>query len=194
MYLFNDSKAHFRWLILHDEFFTKNLVTTFGYIKDKELLKWVIRKIRLANNSDVNKFEEYGRLLWHKTCKGKFVFHYETLEAMKSEINPATLSYIDDLLEYVYYLDKEKTGELNYKQKAFIIAHIFNFILEMSQQQEYSRCLYKVGGYYEESTSAERQSIDKEFKVNNYYNLKNFRTFWEEAKGAGDGVARPGEY
>jgi len=194
MYLFNDSRAHFRWLIINDEFFMKNLVTTFGYTKDKELLKWVLQKNRLVNNSDTNNFEDYGKILWHKTCNEKFVFHHETLEEIKSEISPATPNYIDDLLEYVYYLDKEKTGELNYKQKAFIIAHIFNFILEMSQQQQYSRCLYKVGGYYEESTSAERQSLDKEFKDNNYYNLKNFRTLWEEAKEAGDGVARPGEY
>ena len=191
MYLFNDSKAHGLWLRAHDENFMKNLVTTFGYTKDKVLLQWVIEKNRFKTESGITNGEDYGKILWHKTCDGKFVFHKETIEVMEREFIENRQNYIDDLFDYLMYIDNdENKSSLSYKEKAVIIAYVFNFALELEELKKQGDFLYKVGGYYEFS-GASGKKLDKEFQSNNYYNLPNFKTRWEEAKKEGDGINPP---
>ena len=191
MYLFNDSKAHGLWLRTHDEYFMKSLVTTFGYTKDKLLLQWVIEKNRFKNESRITNGEEYEKILWHKTCDGKLIFHKEVMEVMAKEFDKDSPNYVDDLFNYINYLDNEKPSTpLTFKEKAIVLANIFNITLEIDKVDLNNNFLYKVGGYYEYS-GADGKKLDQEFKLNNYYGLPNFKTRWEEAKKEGDGINVP---
>ena len=125
MYLFNDSKAHGLWLRAHDENFMKSLVTVFGYTKDKVLLQWVIEKNRFKTESDISNGEDYGKILWHKTCDGKLIFHKEVIDVMVKDFDKEHQSYVDDLFDYVGYLEVEKNSTpLTFKEKAIILANI----------------------------------------------------------------------
>ena len=191
MYLFNDSKAHGLWLRAHDENFMKNLVTTFGYTKDKVLLQWVIEKNRFKTESRISNGEDYGRILWHKTCDGKLVFHKEVIDVMVKDFDKEHQSYVDDLFGYLIYLEYEKaTTALTFKEKAIILANIFDIVLEIEQIEKNGYYLRQVGDYYENNVGT--KDLDEEFKSNNYYGLPNFKTRWEEAKKEGDGMTKYG--
>lgn len=79
MYLFNDNKAQYKWLILNDQHFMENLVKTFGYTQDTDLLKWVIEK----TNFDKNNPTDFGKLFWTKDCDGTARLHTNTFKVLQ---------------------------------------------------------------------------------------------------------------
>jgi len=76
-YLFNDSKADFAWLKFNDKIFLENLVKTFGYVKDKDLLAFV-----LENN--YKKQEELEKIIWNQKCGGEIVVNKEVFDLAKN--------------------------------------------------------------------------------------------------------------
>ncbi|EJL62013.1 hypothetical protein [Flavobacterium sp. CF136] len=190
-YIFNDNKASLVWLKFNDKEFLESLVKIFGYVQDKDLLKWVVENNRFKTKSGITNGEEYGQLIWHRTCDGKFVFHKETIEIMQKEMKPSNGNYMDDLLDYIRYLEEEKT--LKFEEKMIIVANVLNLSSILAQDNSYERYRYSMGSYYKFSDVETKVSIDNEFKKNNYYGLTNLKTFWEEAKVDGDGISYPGQ-
>ncbi|MEP7094770.1 MAG: hypothetical protein ABI793_11990 [Flavobacterium sp.] len=190
-YIFNDNKASLVWLKFNDKEFLESLVKTFGYVEDKDLLKWVVENNRFKTKSGITNGEEYGKLIWHKTCDGNFVFHKETIEIMKKEMKSSNGNYMDDLLDYIKYLEEEKS--LKFEERMIIVANVLNLSSVLAQDSNYEKYRYSMGSYYKFSDAQSKISIDNEFKKNNYYGLPNMRAFWEEAKVDGDGVSYPGQ-
>jgi hypothetical protein len=185
MYLFNDSKAHFRWLVLNDQYFMRSLVTTFGYYDDKELNKWVADNTEFTNKN----IEEVTKVLYNKKCDGKIVVNYPLLKIIADDKEKASKIYDFFSLDYFYWLQDDKNNlELTFSQKAEIIARIHSFIY--SNKEEYRTYEY-MGSFAENCDSDNKYS--KEFEKHNYYNIPNFKKQWQEAKEEGDGIARPGE-
>lgn len=190
-YIFNDNKASLVWLKFNDKEFLESLVKIFGYVQDKDLLKWVVENNRFKTKSGITNGEEYGQLIWHRTCDGKFVFHKETIEIMQKEMKPSNGNYMDDLLDYIRYLEEEKS--LKFEEKMIIVANVLNLSSILAQDNNYERYRYSMGSYYKFSDVETKVSVDNEFKKNNYYGLTNLKTFWEEAKVDGDGISYPGQ-
>lgn len=104
MYLFNDSKVHFEWLILNDEYFMRSLVTTFGNYDDKELNKWV------ADNTDFkkDKIREISKVIYNQKCDDKIKVNYPLLEIIAEYLEKADEMY--SFFRYDYFnllLDKK---------------------------------------------------------------------------------------
>lgn len=185
MYLFNDSRAHYKWLIAHDEIFLESLVTTFGYYDDKELVKWVVDKIEFTNQN----IDEVNKIIYNKKCDGKIVFDQQLLNILVEDEVKATQFY--EFIRY-YYIDwllsHKNNTELTFSQKAEIIARIHSFIY--SHAKEY-RTVDFMGKFAEYNDSDNKYS--KEFKLKNYYNIPEFEKQWKQAKIDGDGISLPGE-
>jgi len=188
-YIFNNSQASLVWLKFNDKEFLESLIKTFGYVKDKDLLKWVVENNRFKTKSGDTNGEEYGQLLWHKTCDGKFIFHKETIEIMKEGMKVSDGNYMDDLLDYIRYLEEDQT--LEFEEKMVIVANVLNLSSVLAQDNSYEKYRYSMGSYYK--FSDDKSKIDNEFKKNNYYGLPKMNTFWEEAKEEGDGNSYPGQ-
>jgi hypothetical protein len=186
MYLFNDSRAHFKWLILNDEIFMRSLVTTFSYYDDKELVKWVVDKTEFTNQN----IDEVNRIIYNKKCDGKVVFDQQLLTILTEDTTKEVQFY--ELIKYNNYTDwllsdKSKT-ELTFSQKAEIIARIHSFIY--SHAKDY-RTVDFMGKFAEYNDSDNKYS--KEFKLKNYYNIPEFEKQWKQAKIDGDGISLSGE-
>ncbi|CAM3889018.1 MULTISPECIES: hypothetical protein [Flavobacterium] len=185
MYLFNDSKAHFEWLILNDKYFMRSLVTTFGNYDDKELNKWV------ADNTDFkkDKIREISKVIYNQKCDDKIKVNYPLLEIIAEDLEKADEMY--SFFRYDYFnmlLDKKNNLELTFSQKAEILARLHSFIF--SNMKDYSE--YKSMGEFAENYDNDN-AYSKEFKAKNYYNIPDFEKQWKEAKQEGDGVPLPGE-
>nr|WP_315222342.1 hypothetical protein [uncultured Flavobacterium sp.] len=100
MYLFNDSRAHLKWLILNDEYFMQSLVTSFGYYEDKELLKWVVENTKFDRNNP----NELDKIFWNKKCDGTAKLNLEIFPILKEIIKPGDANYFEALKMYVMYL------------------------------------------------------------------------------------------
>ncbi|OXA70513.1 hypothetical protein B0A56_14245, partial [Flavobacterium columnare NBRC 100251 = ATCC 23463] len=130
---------------------------------------------------------EINKLLWHKTCDEKLVFHKETLDIINEKENKKEyFNFLND--EYLRYIDK---SELPISEKAEIIANILNFIaLNTNDYDPFSNM-----GFFAQNFDGGRKTegkYSKEFIKHNFYNLKDFKKQWEESKIDGDGVAYPG--
>ena len=107
MYLLNENKAQFKWLILNDQQFMESLVKTFGYTQDWDLLKWVIERTKFDKNNP----QDYGKLFWVKQCDGTLKIHSNTFKILQkiytpdirndmSNDNRFLLDYIKDYIQY----------------------------------------------------------------------------------------------
>ncbi|OWP82870.1 hypothetical protein BWK59_13565, partial [Flavobacterium davisii] len=185
-YLFNDNNESLVWLQKNDTYFLESLVKIFGYVKDKQLLEFVFNNQKFINNSNL---EDISSLLWHKTCDGKLVFHKETLELINNKPNKKEyFNFLNN--EYLRFID---TCELSISQKAEIIANILNFIALNTNDYD---SFYNMGFFAQNFDGGRKTEgkYSKEFIKHNFYNLKDFKKQWEDAKVDGDGVAYPGNF
>lgn len=177
MYLFNDSRAHFKWLILNDEYFMQSLVTTFGYYEDKELLKWVIENTKFDKHNP----KDLDQIFWNKKCNGTVKLNLKIFPVLKEIIKPNGVDYFEALKQYVMYLleEKEKRNELSIAERSKLLAHLVYF----GEQYRYDR------NYNNQSFFMQRialfdldGSIEKEIERNNFYNLPNYKSLYEKSK------------
>ncbi|WP_264554440.1 hypothetical protein [Flavobacterium sp. N1861] len=185
MYLFNDSKAHFKWLILNDETFMRSLVTTFGYYDDTALVEWVAENTKM----DAQDLEPLNEIIYNKKCDGKIGFNYTFLKIISENDEKATEKF--NFLKWYYFdwlLNPKNTLELTFSQKAEIIARMHSFIY--SNMNDYRT--YEFMGTFAEHYDYDN-TYSKEFKAKNYYNIPDFEKQWKEAKLEGDGITLPGE-
>lgn len=186
MYLFNDSRAHFKWLILNDVHFMRSLVTTFGYYEDKELVKWVAENTKL----DAQDLEPLNEIIYNEKCDRKIGFNYTFFKTIIEDEEKARETFKFMRWYYFYwFLNSKSTLELTFSQRAEVLARMHSFIY--SHAKDYR--IYEFMGLFAEQYDKDN-SYSKEFKAKNYYNIPAFKKQWEEAKLEGDGISLPGEY
>ncbi|MXO33965.1 hypothetical protein GFU95_02905 [Apibacter sp. B3889] len=182
-YLFTDDKSQFPWLVTHDKFFMRSLVTDFGYTEDKKLLKWALENTHLplfytyANDNDL---EELGKLLWTKDCNGEIRVHQNTLDLLKEMSTPDENLYIMYVAEYLTNLEHLNANkELSDAQKAKIAAHLMYWGEQYKYDKHYDYNQMFMGHFWHYKDDG---TYDKEFKKNNYYGLSKFKEWYEAAK------------
>ena len=193
MYLFNDSKAHLRWLVLHDEYFMRSLVTTFGYYEDKELLKWAIENTESYDDDQYKKsdFKGLSEILWNKKCDNSYVINTNALQIIKEISTPKNYSRIFDvytiLQDLVHSNEEFSFDEIPFKDKAKIVAHLLEFGEQFKYDEAYGYDQMFLGKfiYYLDT----EKKYFNEFELNNYYNLPNLKKWYQLAKTEKDKFA-----
>jgi hypothetical protein len=177
MYLFNDSKAHFKWLILNDENFMRNLVTTFGYYDDKELLKWVVENTKFDSNNP----KELDKIFWNKKCDRTAKLNLEIFPVLKEIIKPGDANYFETLKSYVMYLleDKDKRNELSLQDRSKLLAHLVYFGEQYRYDKHYNDQSYFMQRIWMRDID---DSVKKEIIRNNYYNLPDYKNLYEKSE------------
>lgn len=187
MYLFNDSKPQFKWLILNDQSFMESLVKTFGYTKDLDLLKWVIERTKFNKNDP----QDYGKLFWTKQCDGSLKLHANTFKILQeiytpditndmSNENRFLLDYIKGYLEYFADFNNKETV-VSKVDKVKILANIIYF----AEQYKYDKRFVSGHGDNSKMMGRLRFFLDHEevdiLQKNNYFNLPKFKEWWDNA-------------
>jgi hypothetical protein len=168
-YLFNDSKASLVWLKFNDQYFLESLVKTFGYVKDLDLLKWVLDR----NLKD----EEFDKVLFTKTCDNKYVFHKEIFEIMNQADKSNKEKYIAFLKEHFPKVDKN-----NFSDETKIQALYCYYSTKLTGSVK----AYDMYAFFPRLNDEESE---QEFKKNNYYNLSDFKELYDETRFSGVGPA-----
>lgn len=180
MYLFNDNRAQFKWLILNDQFFMSNLVKTFGYTKDIELLQWVIEK----TNFDKNNPQIYGELFWIEQCDGTVRIHSNTFKVLQKLYLPNDSSenrFIpENIKNYIQYFGgntQQDSKNISQTDKIKILANLAYFVEQYKYDQRYNDSSKIMGMLRYLLTPADFDILEK----NNYFNLPKFKEWWNNA-------------
>ncbi|WP_443939972.1 hypothetical protein [Pedobacter sp. MW01-1-1] len=179
MYLFNDNKAQYKWLILHDEYFMGRLVKTFGYTQDLDLLKWAIERTKFNKKNP----QDYGKLFWTKQCDGTLKIHSNTFKILQKIYLPNDPSenrfILDNIKEYIeYFADfNNKTTDISREEKIKILANVAYFAEQYKYKKEYND-YNKIMGRLRYFLSGKDIEI---LKKNNYFGLPNFKEWWDNA-------------
>jgi len=170
-YLFNDNKASLVWLKFHDEAFLESLVKVFGYVEDKDLLKWVLDR---SLNDDKSKEEEFYKILVTKTCDDKYVFHKEIFEIMTQADTKSKRNYLDFLMGRI---DLPKIDGLSFSEDARIKALYCYYATKIDRNSMFS--------FF---PKLDDEKYEEEFKRNNYYNLPDFKELYNDTRHGGIGL------
>ncbi|MGG5210689.1 hypothetical protein ACQWU4_17315 [Chryseobacterium sp. MIQD13] len=178
MYLFNDSKPQYKWLIINDQQFMESLVKTFGYTQDTDLLKWVIEKTRFDKNDPQN----YGKLFWIKKCDSSLKLHANTFKILQKLYLPKDPSenrfILDDIQSYLEYLgEKSAENNLNEEEKVKIMANLAYFAEQYKYNSSYndgSRIMGRLRFFLNQ------EDVNILIK-NNYFSLPKFKEWWDNA-------------
>ncbi len=193
-YLLNDDIGLRPWLTSNDSVFMKNLLIKFGYTKDAELLKWIVKNNSFEQKSkSINNGIEFGHIIYNRNCNNNFKINTEIFEVMALDMTPNNSFYLDNLLEYVVYLvDQSNDPELSFEERSSLIAHILYFCQDMSINKGFNDYTYRCMGFFSEHYDI-KGVFENEFKKRKFYNLLNFEKMWDESKMYGDGISLPGE-
>lgn len=169
-YLFNDNKACLVWLKFNDEYFLESLVKIFGYVQDKDLLKWVLDR----NLNDV----EFEKILYTQTCDNKYIFHKEVFEVMTQADAKSQENY---LLFLKSRIDFPKLEGLTFSDATKIKALYCYYATKFTSSIER-------GDVYTFFPSLNDPKFEEEIKKNNYYNLPDFKQLYEDTRYGGIGL------
>ncbi|MDR1347074.1 MAG: hypothetical protein LBJ63_01395 [Prevotellaceae bacterium] len=146
-YIFNGSQASLIWLINNQPEFIERLITYYGYVKDKKMLKWFLDKHKSIYNKSVGNSSEYNyhnitdytRMLAYRNCDGKIVFHQEVLDIMTENMSK---SYVDRILEYIRisddWEDKSRLAStFTFSEKAMVLAHLLYWAEKVPKDEKY---------------------------------------------------------
>ncbi|WP_415325655.1 hypothetical protein [Chryseobacterium sp. MMS23-Vi53] len=171
-YLFNDSKADFAWLKFNDIPFLESLVKTFGYVKDKDLLTFVLK-------NNYKKEEELSKILWNKKCNGEITVNKEVFDLVKKWPTEDRHTFLMYALFVVQNMKKdfESDSEFNFSQKARLLGLISYYATQIGNiDNTYAYSFFPM---------LSGKNYDEEFKKNNYYNIPDFQEVYEEARTGG---------
>lgn len=180
MYLFNDSKAQYKWLILNDQYFMEKLVKTFGYTEDSELLKWVIEKTKFDKNNP----SDYGKLFWTKKCDGSVRLHANTFKLLQKlyipndpSENRFILDYIKDYLEYLGNKETSQNENLPPVERTKIMSNLAYFVEQYKYDPKFDEDNKMMGRLRFFLDDKEVEILKK----NNYFGLPKFKEWWDNA-------------
>ncbi len=171
-YLFNDSKADFTWLKFNDKIFLESLVKIFGDVKDKDLLAFV-----LENN--YKKKEELEKIIWNQKCGGEIMVNKEVFDLAKNWQAKERHDFLM-FMTFVVQNMKEKfetNNVLNFSQKAKLLGLISYYATKIGMIDNTNA--------YSFFPMLSGKNYDDEFKKNNYYNIPDFKTVYEDARTGG---------
>ncbi len=180
-YIFNDSKADFVWLRFNDPEFLETLVKKYGYVNDKELSKFVLDK-------SLEDTESFVQVISTKDCSGKFIFHKEIIEIIKTAPQESQKKYLETIYLFFEYLrdNPENNLDLTFSEKSEIsgkLAYYASKIAERISNNSYSS--------YSFFPFLDSEEYQKEFEKKNYYNIKDFKEVYDDSKTGG--VSYPGQ-
>lgn len=192
-YLLNDTKSLLPWLTINDELFMKSLLTKFGYTKDKELLKWIVRNnMFIQKSKDDTNGIDFGHILYSRDCNGKIKIHKEVFDVMETEMSAENPIFLDNLLEYNAYLsNSENDPDLTFEERAEIIANILYFGQDLANNKGYGNYKFQVIGLFQKHNDIDK--YEEEFKQKEYYGLRNYKEIWQEAIYEGVGTKSLGD-
>lgn len=170
-YLFNESKADLVWLKFNDEYFLESLVKVFGYVKDKDLLKWVLDR---SLNDDKSKEKEFYKILVTKTCDNKYIFHKEVFEVMTQADAKSKENYLNFLIGRI---NLPKIEGLSFSEDTRIKALYCYYATKIDKNYMFS--------FF---PKLDDEKLEEEFKRNNYYNIPDFKELFEQTKNGGIGL------
>lgn len=179
MYLFNDNKSQYKWLILNDSYFMESLVKTFGYTEDAELLKWVIEKTKFDKNDP----SDYGKIFWTKDCDENIRLHANTFKVMQKLYLPNDTSenrfILNQIKEYLEYLGDSNSTQKSLKNtdRLKIMANLAYFAEQYKYNPAYKDGSRIMGRLRFFLSSDDLQIVQK----NNYFNLPQFKEWWDNA-------------
>lgn len=179
MYLFNDNKSQYKWLILNDSYFMESLVKTFGYTEDSELLKWVIEKTKFDKNDP----SDYGKIFWTKDCDENIRLHANTFKVMQKLYLPNDTSenrfILNQIKEYLEYLGDSNSTQKSLKNtdRLKIMANLAYFAEQYKYNPAYKDGSRIMGRLRFFLSSDDLQIVQK----NNYFNLPQFKEWWDNA-------------
>ncbi len=179
-YLFNDSKASLSWLKFNDKIFLESLVKTFGYVKDEDLLNFVLK------NNYKNE-EELEKVLWNKRCNGEVFFNKEVMDVIAQADTDRKLNYLTAIQNYITHTIARKDSfiDQNFSKQAEILGKLAYYGEKISENSEVKLQFFNILGITDGG-----ESYQKEFEKSNYYNISDFKRKWEETKAGG--VSYPG--
>lgn len=180
MYLFNDNKAQYKWLILNDQYFMEGLVKTYGYTQDTDLLKWVIEKTKFDKNNPT----DFGKLFWTKDCDGTARLHANTSKVLQklylpndASENRFTLNNIKQYLEYLGNNGNTESKILTEADRVKIMANLAYFAEQYKYNPSYDSHSKIMGRLRFFLNQKDIDILEK----NNYFSLPKFKEWWDNA-------------
>lgn len=181
-YLFNDSQADLEWLKLHDKQFLETLVKNFGYVKDKDLVSFV-----LQNN--YNNTDEFEKAFFNIRCNGDIVFNKEVMDVIAHLTSGDKTKYLNSISDLIIKETKDNNSwvfsDKSFDKKAEMLGKLAYYSTKITESSNiYYTFFSTLNG------NLEGKNYEAEFKKNNYYNIPDFKKIWEETKTGG--ISYPG--
>lgn len=179
-YLFNDNKASLAWLKVNDSLFLESLVITFGYTKDKDLLDWVMQRNRSKAVEFINNY------VFVRNCKGELEIREDILKYIEQKTTDEenTHDYAKALYHYEVYENPNKWTEKEaYKILAYK-SNTYDYLFMKYKNIRYNNRWNILGSIYYYSNRGDEKEwkeIEKNFEMNNYYNLPYLKEALEYA-------------
>jgi len=170
-YLFNDDRASFVWLRSNDTWFLESLVKTFGYVEDKSLLDFVLKR----NHKDLAELE---KVMINCPCGGKNRLNIEVFEVVKGWKKKELSDFSFRIQELILALiKKEEQGksEIDFPELAKILGEMAYHMSKTDEDSYYS--FFPILNLNEKY----REEIEKK----NFYNNPDLKRVWEETKTGG---------
>ena len=170
-YLFNDDRASFVWLRSNDTWFLESLVKTFGYVEDKALLDFVLKR----NYKDLAELE---KIMINCPCGGKNRLNTEVFAAVKGW-KKKELSYFSFRIQELMYtlMKREEQGksEIDFPELTKILSETAYHMSKTDEDSYYN--FFPILNL----TEKYREEIEKK----NFYNNPDLKKVWEETKTGG---------
>lgn len=181
-YLFNDSKADLAWLKSNDKQFLETLVKNFGYVKDKDLVSFV-----LQNN--YNNTDEFEKVFFNVRCNGEIVFNKEVMDVIAYLTSSDKTKYLNSISDLIIKETKDNNSlifsDKSFEKKAEMLGKLAYYSTKITESSNiYYTFFSTLNG------NLEGKNYEAEFKKNNYYNIPDFKKIWEETKTGG--ISYPG--
>ena len=170
-YLFNDDRASFVWLRSNDTWFLESLVKTFGYVEDKALLDFVLKR----NYKDLAELE---KIMINCPCGGKNRLNTEVFAVVKGWKKKELSDFSFRIQELMYTLiKKEEQGksEIDFPELTKILSETAYHMSKTDEDSYYN--FFPILNL----TEKYREEIEKK----NFYNNPDLKRVWEETKTGG---------
>lgn len=181
-YLFNDSKADLAWLKSNDKQFLETLVKNFGYVKDKDLVNFI-----LQNN--YNNTDEFEKVFFNVRCNGDIIFNKEVIDVIAHLSSGDKTKYLNSISDLIIKETKDNNSlifsDKSFEKKAEMLGKLAYYSTKITESSNiYYTFFSTLNG------NLEGKNYETEFKKNNYYNIQDFKKIWEETKTGG--ISYPG--
>ncbi|SIT09755.1 hypothetical protein SAMN05421786_105164 [Chryseobacterium ureilyticum] len=184
-YLFNDSKADLAWLKSNDKQFLETLVKNFGYVKDKDLVNFI-----LQNN--YNNTDEFEKVLFNVRCNGDIIFNKEVIDVIDVIAHLSSgdkTKYLNSISDLIIKETKDNNSlifsDKSFEKKAEMLGKLAYYSTKITESSNIYYIFFSTL-----NGNLEGKNYETEFKKNNYYNIQDFKKIWEETKTGG--ISYPG--